>query len=43
MKASKGINLMTILGVAAGVAVGVFVLNRFVDGGLMKFGEPAKK
>lgn len=44
MKAKGGsINMMSVLGVALGVAVGVFVINRFVDGGLAKFGEPAKK
>jgi hypothetical protein len=40
MKKSKGIDLMTVLGIAAGVAVGVFAINRFTEAGLSGFGRP---
>jgi hypothetical protein len=40
---SKGINLMSVLGVAAGVAVAIFAVNRFTDTGIAGFGLPPKK
>lgn len=36
----KGINLKMVLGIAAGVAVGVFAINRFTETGLSGFGKP---
>lgn len=38
----KGKTLNTVLMIAAGVATGVFVLNRFVDGGITQFGVQKK-
>lgn len=44
MKVAKGINLNTVLMVAGGVVVGVFLINRFTESGLAGFGKapPAK-
>ncbi len=41
MKGTKGISLNTVLGVAAGAAIAVFLINRFTDAGLAGFGKPA--
>jgi hypothetical protein len=41
MKGSKGISMNTVLGVAAGAAVAIFLINRFTDAGLGGFGRPA--
>lgn len=39
MKTPKGFNLSTIAMIAAGVAAGVWAINRFTDSGLASFGK----
>lgn len=39
----KNVDLMKLALTAAAVAAGIYVVNRFTDGGIASFGRPASK